>query len=53
MEWVYVMDWLHLCALNYLIFNFVGSEMAETEGGVADLPAWDHIGCSQSNFSSF
>ncbi len=37
------MDWVYVCALEYLIFNFVGSEMAETDGGVADLPAWDNM----------
>ena len=26
------MDWVYVCALEYLIFNFVGSEMAETDG---------------------
>ncbi len=30
-----------------MIFNFVGSEMAETDGGVADLLAWDNIECCQ------
>ena len=47
------MDWVYVCASKYLIFNFIGSEMAETDGGVADLPALDNIGCSQCNFSSF
>ena len=35
------------------MFTFVGSEMAESDGGLADLPAWDNIECSQCNFSSF
>jgi hypothetical protein len=39
--------------LEFLIFNFVGSEMAETDGGVADLLAWDNIECCQCNLSSF
>jgi uncharacterized membrane protein YhdT len=39
------MDWIHVCALEFLIFNFVGSELAESAIGVADLPAWDNIGC--------
>jgi hypothetical protein len=43
------MDRVYVCALEFLIFNFVGSELAETDGGVADLPAWDNIGFCQSN----
>jgi uncharacterized membrane protein YhdT len=47
------MDWVYVCALEFLIFNFVGSELAETDRGVADLPAWDNIGCWECNLSSF
>jgi hypothetical protein len=47
------MDWVYVCALEFLIFNFVGMELAETDGGVADLPAWDNIGCCKCNLSSF
>ncbi len=47
------MDMVYEYALECLIFIFIGSEMAESDGGVADLPAWDNIGCSQCNFSSF
>ncbi len=47
------MDSVYVCASKYLIFNFIGTEMAETDAGVADLPAWDNIGCSECNFSSF
>jgi hypothetical protein len=43
------MDWVYVCALEFLIFKFVGSELAETDGGVADSPAWDYIECCQSN----
>jgi uncharacterized membrane protein YhdT len=43
------MDWVYVCALEFLIFNFVGSEMAESALGVADLPAWDNIGCCECN----
>ncbi len=46
------MDWVFICALEFLIFNFVGSKLAETDGGVADLPVWDNIACRQCNFSS-
>ncbi len=47
------MDWVYVCALEFLIFNIVGSEMAETDGGVADLLAWDNIGCYECNILSF
>jgi hypothetical protein len=43
------MDWIHVCVLEFLIFNFVGSELAESAMGVADLLAWDKIACRQSN----
>ncbi len=43
------MDMVYVYALEFLIFNFVGSEMAESVGGVADLPAWDNIGCCVCN----
>ncbi len=43
------MDVVSVFALEFLIFNFVGSEMAETDGGVVDLPAWDNIGCYECN----
>jgi hypothetical protein len=39
--------------MEFLIFNFIGSELAETDGGVEDLPAWDNIARRQSNLSSF
>jgi hypothetical protein len=39
------MDRVYVCASKFLIFNFVGSELAETDGVVADLRAWDNIGC--------
>jgi hypothetical protein len=39
------MDYVYVCASKFLIFNFVCSELAESDGGVADLLAWDHIGC--------
>jgi hypothetical protein len=35
------MDYFYVCASKFLIFNFVGTELAETDGGVADLLAWD------------
>jgi hypothetical protein len=35
--------------IGILILSFIGSEMAETDGGVADLPAWDNIGCCVCN----
>jgi hypothetical protein len=35
--------------IEILIFMFIGSEMAESDGGVADLPAWDNIGCCVCN----
>ncbi len=47
------MDRVFVCALEFLIFNFVGSELAETDGGMADLRVWDNIGCWQCNLSSF
>ncbi len=47
------MDWVYVCASKYLIFNFVGSKMAESALGVADLPAWDNIGCREGNLSLF
>ncbi len=28
------MDWVYVCALEFLIFRFVGSGMAETDVGV-------------------
>jgi hypothetical protein len=43
------MEWVYLCAYELLIFNFVGSELAESAMGVADLLAWDKIACRQSN----
>ncbi len=43
------MDRVYVFALEFLIFNFVGSELAETDAGVADLHAWDNIGFCQSN----
>ncbi len=43
------MESVYLCALEFLIFNFVGSELAETDGGVADLPARDNIECCECN----
>jgi hypothetical protein len=43
------MDRVFVYALEFLIFSFVGSELAETDGGVADLRAWDNIECCQSN----
>jgi hypothetical protein len=47
------MDRVYVYALEFLIFSFVGSELAETDGCVADLPARDNIGCCQCNLSSF
>ncbi len=47
------MNWVYVCASKYLIFNFVGSELAETDGGVADLPAWDNIECCRAIFNFF
>ncbi len=45
---------LGLCwRIEILIFMFIGSEMAESALGVADLPTWDSIGCRECNFSSF
>ncbi len=45
---------LGLCwRIEILIFIFIGSEMAESALGVADLPAWDNIECCQCNISSF
>jgi hypothetical protein len=45
---------LGLCwRIEILIFMFIGSEMAESALSVADLPAWDNIGCRECNFSSF
>jgi hypothetical protein len=43
------MDMVYVCASKFLIFNFVGMELAETDVGVADLPAWDNIGCCECN----
>ncbi len=43
----------YVCVSKYLIFNFVGSELAETDGGVADLPALDNIRCCECNILSF
>ncbi len=39
--------------MEFLIFYFVGSELAESALGVADLPAWDNIECRECNFLSF
>ncbi len=47
------MDYVYVCASKFLIFNFVGSEMAETDGGVADMLAWDNIECCQCNILPF
>jgi hypothetical protein len=47
------MDLVYVYALELLIFIYIGSEMAESALGVADLPAWDNIGCCQCNFLSF
>ncbi len=47
------MDRIYVCALEFLIFIFVGSELAETDGGVADLPVRDNIAYRQCNFLSF
>ncbi len=47
------MDMVYDYALECLIFIFIGSELAETDGGVADLPAWDNIVCCECNLSSF
>ena len=46
---------LSLCLrIGILIFSFIGSELAETDVGVADLPAWDNIGCRECNlFEAF
>jgi hypothetical protein len=43
------MDYVYVCASKFLIFNFVGTELAENDGGVADLLAWDNIGCCVCN----
>ena len=47
------MDWVYVFAMEFLIFKIFGSELAETDGGVEDLPAWDNIARRQSNLSSF
>ena len=47
------MDVVSVFASKFLIFNFIGSELAETDGCVADLRAWDNIVCRQSNLESF
>jgi hypothetical protein len=43
------MDYVYVCASKFLIFNFVGKELAETDGGVADLLAWDNIEYCECN----
>ncbi len=47
------LDYVYVCALEFQIFILVGSEMVESDGDVADLPAWDNIGRCECNFSSF
>ncbi len=47
------MDMVYVYALEFRIFIFIGLEMAESDGGVADLPAWDNIECCQCNILSF
>ncbi len=47
------MDWVYVCASKYLIFNFVGSELAESALGVADLPAWIILDAASAIFLSF
>jgi hypothetical protein len=43
------MDWVYVYTLDFVIFSFVGSELAESALGVGDLAAWDNIVCCQSN----
>jgi hypothetical protein len=43
------MDRVYVYALEFLVFIFIGSEMAESAMGVADLPAWDNIEYCECN----
>ncbi len=47
------MDRVYVYALEFPIISFVGSELAKTDGGVADLPTCDNIGFCQSTLESF